>query len=622
MILGKKLAVVLPAYNAEHTLRRTVDALPPGVVDELILVDDASRDNTAALARSLGLRTLVHRVNLGYGGNQKTCYTEALARGADIVIMLHPDYQYDPRLVPAMAWLIASGLYDAVLASRIIGNGALRGGMPYYKYVANRVLTMTENLLLGEKLSEYHTGYRAFSRQVLETLPLEANSNDFVFDNEMLAQIFYFGFRVGEVSCPTRYEPESSSINFRRSCKYGLGVLWTALQYRAARLGLLQPALFSETSPRLDRERIRARVVDEKLSPTASAGPEAAAGIAGYGAAHPVPSSEPDPPAPGPSADAQSTELPPARRRGIRRLLQLLMAALLLGSLMPAVMGWRTIQAYAAIPRIAALPEADLVYARPDQRPLTNGQAVAVRDNGAVYLAEEGGQRLIAFPEGTSQSAITLAPRAVEEPLRGPSGLALGPDGLLYLLESGNGNVRVYTPDGDKVRTQKLASPGARAIALDDLGNVYIGDTGTGMVRKYLPSGEPDTGWGSSDTPGAQRVGPVNGLAVMDGSVFATTPGHITRLDEHGQKVFDHKTIGGTGMLAIAPGHGLVMSDKDTDRVWLLGAGGETLGRVVGPDGSEGLFGQPRGVAVSRDGARLYTVNDNRVTVYRLQWPG
>ena len=271
MILGKKVVVVFPAYNAETTLRRTIDALPPGVVDELILVDDASRDNTAALARSLGVRTLVHRKNLGYGGNQKTCYTAALEQGADIAVMLHPDYQYDPRLVPAMASLIASDLYDVVLGSRIIGNGALRGGMPRYKYIANRLLTMVENFLLGEKLSEYHTGYRAFSRTVLETLPLEANSNDFVFDNEMLAQIFYFGFRVGEVSCPTRYEPESSSINFRRSCKYGLGVLWTAAQYRLARSGVVRPALFSASSPRLAGERVSPRLIDQ--DPPASATP-------------------------------------------------------------------------------------------------------------------------------------------------------------------------------------------------------------------------------------------------------------------------------------------------------------------------------------------------------------
>jgi glycosyltransferase involved in cell wall biosynthesis len=272
VILGKRIVVVLPAYNAETTLRRTLDELPASIVDEIVLVDDASRDNTATLAKSLGVHTLVHRVNLGYGGNQKTCYTEALSRGADIVVMLHPDYQYDPRLVPAMASLIASGVYDIVLGSRIIGNGALKGGMPRYKYAANRMLTMVENVLLGEKLSEYHTGYRAFSREVLETLPLEANSNDFVFDNEMLAQGFYFGFRVGEVSCPTRYEPESSSINFRRSCQYGLGVLGTAAKYRLARLGLVTPALFRASSPHLNRERIRTRVVADGLDELATDG--------------------------------------------------------------------------------------------------------------------------------------------------------------------------------------------------------------------------------------------------------------------------------------------------------------------------------------------------------------
>jgi glycosyltransferase involved in cell wall biosynthesis len=273
VILGKKVAVVLPAYNAETTLQRTLDALPPGVVDEMILVDDASRDNTAALAHSLGVRTLVHRVNIGYGGNQKTCYTEALNRDVDIIVMLHPDYQYDPRLVPAMAWLIASGVYDVVLGSRIIGNGALRGGMPRYKYFANRVLTMAENVLLGEKLSEYHTGYRAFSRQVLERLPMEANSNDFVFDNEMLAQVFFFGFRVGEISCPTRYESESSSINFRRSCEYGLGVLRTGLQYRLARWRFMKPSIFSASGPRLEHIRIRGELMAEQSEAAGNTSP-------------------------------------------------------------------------------------------------------------------------------------------------------------------------------------------------------------------------------------------------------------------------------------------------------------------------------------------------------------
>lgn len=265
MIHGKRVVVVLPAYNAGRTLERTTEALPWDVVDEAILVDDASHDETATLARSLGLRTLVHRQNLGYGGNQKTCYTEALARGADIVVMVHPDYQYDPRLVTAMASLIALDVYDVVLGSRIIGNGALRGGMPVYKYFFNRVLTAAQNLLLAEKLSEYHTGYRAFSRRVLETLPLETNSNDFVFDNQMLAQIFYFGFRIGEVSCPTHYDAESSSINFRRSCVYGLGVLWTSLEYRAAKLGLARPLIFDAKGPRLHSEHLATRVVDDRV---------------------------------------------------------------------------------------------------------------------------------------------------------------------------------------------------------------------------------------------------------------------------------------------------------------------------------------------------------------------
>jgi glycosyltransferase involved in cell wall biosynthesis len=263
LIHGKKVVVVLPAYRAERTLERTVSELPRDIVDEVLLVDDASPDRTVEVARALGIRTLVHRENLGYGGNQKTCYTEALGRRADIVVMVHPDYQYDPRLVPAMASLIASGLYDVVLGSRIIGAGALRGGMPKYKYVFNRVLTLLQNLLLGEKLSEYHTGYRAFTRQVLEALPLEANSHDFLFDNQMLAQIFYFGFRVGEVSCPTRYEPDSSSISFVRSCRYGLGVLWTSVRYRLARLGLARPAIFDPSGPRLDAARVSTRLLAE-----------------------------------------------------------------------------------------------------------------------------------------------------------------------------------------------------------------------------------------------------------------------------------------------------------------------------------------------------------------------
>lgn len=262
MIHEKRLVVVLPAYNAARTLQRTLADLPSEIVDATVLVDDASHDETVELARALGLHTLVHRSNLGYGGNQKTCYTEALALSADIVVMVHPDYQYDPRLVTAMASLIANGVYDVVLGSRIIGNGALRGGMPRYKYIANRLLTAVQNLLLGEKLSEYHTGYRAFSRAVLEALPLEANSNDFVFDNQMLAQIYFFGFRIGEISCPTRYRAESSSIDFRRSCAYGIGVIRTSVAYRLARMGVSHPRIFDGAGPHLEPGRQAARVLE------------------------------------------------------------------------------------------------------------------------------------------------------------------------------------------------------------------------------------------------------------------------------------------------------------------------------------------------------------------------
>ena len=237
MINGKKVIVVLPAYNAEKTLEQTWKDIPPEV-DSVVLVDDCSRDNTAELAQKLGITTVVHETNTGYGGNQKTCYRIALEMGADIVVMVHPDYQYTPRLVTAMAAMIAYGEFDAVLASRILGVGALKGGMPLYKYMANRFLTLVENILLGQKFSEYHTGYRAFSREVLEKLPLDANSNDFVFDNQMIAQMVWFGFRVGELSCPTKYFEEASSINFRRSVIYGLGVLGTALLFRLNKWGL------------------------------------------------------------------------------------------------------------------------------------------------------------------------------------------------------------------------------------------------------------------------------------------------------------------------------------------------------------------------------------------------
>jgi glycosyltransferase involved in cell wall biosynthesis len=247
MIDGQKVVVVMPAYNAAKTLRRTYEeVMAQGVVDLIILVDDASRDDTVAIARTLDqVQVEVHPENRGYGGNQKTCYRLALAAGADIVIMIHPDYQYTPLLIPAMASIIRNGLYPCVLASRILGGGAMRGGMPVWKYIANRLLTLTENFLLGAKLSEYHTGYRAFSRSVLEKLPLERNSDDFVFDNQMLAQILWFDFKVGEVTCPAKYMPEASSINFRRSVRYGLGCIGTALAYRVAKLkggGHLFPA--------------------------------------------------------------------------------------------------------------------------------------------------------------------------------------------------------------------------------------------------------------------------------------------------------------------------------------------------------------------------------------------
>ena len=251
MISGQRVVVVMPAYNAEKTVERTVAEIDRAVADDIILVDDQSKDGTVAEARRLGLHVLVHPKNRGYGGNQKTCYTEALARGADIVVMLHPDYQYSPRLLPAMAGMVASGHFDAVLGSRILGVGALAGGMPLWKYFANRALTAFENLMLGYKLAEYHTGYRAFSRKLLQTLPLEENSDDFVFDNQMLAQAVWFGFHIGEVSCPARYFAEASSINFRRSVKYGFGVLGTALQFRGARLGLYRSPRFAESGRKL-----------------------------------------------------------------------------------------------------------------------------------------------------------------------------------------------------------------------------------------------------------------------------------------------------------------------------------------------------------------------------------
>jgi len=244
MLHEKKIIVVMPAYNASKTLEMTYKEIPLDVVDEVILVDDASRDDTATKAAELGIHTIIHAENRGYGGNQKTCYAEALSKGADVVVMVHPDYQYSPRLITAMASMVVSGHYDVVLASRILGGQALKGGMPLYKYIANRFLTLAENLALGVKLSEYHTGYRAFSRRVIETLPLEANSDDFVFDNEMLAQAVYFGFMIGEISCPTKYFKDASSINFRRSVMYGFGVLVTSLKFLLHRWGMMNSSIF------------------------------------------------------------------------------------------------------------------------------------------------------------------------------------------------------------------------------------------------------------------------------------------------------------------------------------------------------------------------------------------
>lgn len=247
MLLGQKLVVILPAYNAEKTLARTYAEIPMDIVDEVVLVDDHSTDRTADLARELGIvHVLVHTRNRGYGGNQKTCYRKALELGADIVVMLHPDYQYTPRLIESMAYLAARKVYPAVIGSRILGKGALRGGMPLYKYVFNRFLTLTQNILMGQKLSEYHTGYRLFTAEVLRDIPFEKNSDDFVFDNEMLAQVLYRGYEVGEVSCPTLYFEEASSINFRRSMVYGLGVLRVAWTYRLHRWGWIRSPLFDQ----------------------------------------------------------------------------------------------------------------------------------------------------------------------------------------------------------------------------------------------------------------------------------------------------------------------------------------------------------------------------------------
>jgi glycosyltransferase involved in cell wall biosynthesis len=243
MILGKKLVVVLPAYNASKTIQQTYSEIPFDIVDEVILVDDSSKDNTVEVAESLGIKhIIIHPKNRGYGGNQKSCYNKALELNADIVIMLHPDYQYTPKLIYSMSYLIANEVYPVAFGSRILSKGALKGGMPWYKYIANRLLTLFQNILLNEKLSEYHTGYRAFSKEVLTSISYNLNSDDFIFDNQMIAQIFNKGFEIGEITCPTKYFPEASSINLKRSSIYGLGVLKVSIQYRLKKWGLLNPA--------------------------------------------------------------------------------------------------------------------------------------------------------------------------------------------------------------------------------------------------------------------------------------------------------------------------------------------------------------------------------------------
>ncbi len=272
MLNGQKVVVVMPAYNAEKTLRRTFDEIPRDVVDVVLLVDDASRDSTSRLAASLGIPTFVHVRNYGYGRNQKTCYVQALKLGADVVVMLHPDYQYSPKLITAMAGLITGGEFDVVLGSRILGVGALAGGMPLYKYVFNRLLTLAQNLLQSHKLSEYHTGYRAFSRRVLQELPLNENSDDFVFDNQMLAQAIYFGYRIGEITCPTKYFEDASSINFRRSVKYGLGVLATSVLFRLNKWKLISSRIFAADGRRLDDASIPADYYREEPQAAAVGG--------------------------------------------------------------------------------------------------------------------------------------------------------------------------------------------------------------------------------------------------------------------------------------------------------------------------------------------------------------
>lgn len=245
MVNGKKVVVVLPAYNASPTLEKTYREIPAGIVDDVVLVDDKSRDDTISVAKELGIRHIVvHEVNRGYGGNQKSCYNKALELGADIIVMLHPDYQYTPRLIESMVYMIANDVYPVAFGSRILGKGALKGGMPVYKYIANRLLTLFQNIMMGQKLSEYHTGYRAFDRKIFDKIDIEANSDDFIFDNQMIAQIFYAGFEIGELTCPTKYFEEASSINFKRSSIYGLGVLLVSLQYRLQKWGMAKFRIF------------------------------------------------------------------------------------------------------------------------------------------------------------------------------------------------------------------------------------------------------------------------------------------------------------------------------------------------------------------------------------------
>lgn len=251
MINNKKVVVIMPAYNAEKTLEQTYNEIYHDFVDEVILVDDNSQDNTKIVSKKLNIKTIVHKENKGYGGNQKSCYKAALKSGADIVVMLHPDYQYTPKLIPAIVCMMAFEQYDAVLASRMLGNSALKGGMPFYKFIANKFLTGFENILTGEKLSEYHTGFRGFTRKVLENLPLAECDDDFIFDNQMIALLFYNNYKIGELSCPTKYFKEASSINFARSCKYGFGVLGTSIQYRLAKIGI-KSKIFRPNAQKLD----------------------------------------------------------------------------------------------------------------------------------------------------------------------------------------------------------------------------------------------------------------------------------------------------------------------------------------------------------------------------------